>query len=414
MGRASRWIIASVLSGVPAAGLGQVSDLVNLHASAHPALFDAAETPQNNRSACRAFLVSGQAEGPGYRGYSYVLLSSSAAAANPSVSEAILSAFLGLDDVNQVQTSGSEPLDLKVVYLPVLQTPPAHVSAAWLLAHFDYDRASSILAAAGESDLRKPYLVSYTAPLPSKTPVDQNDLLIRDLSGGAATLNSYLGRQFTPTAPAGGDDKVRGSPRLSGRAFLRAGKPENSGYGLYSYVLFGEPPNAGNRDLYRAILSAFLSMQEVHRYEEENQPRSSLNVTYLPLQDLPPADAAVDWLLDRYDYARAQIILSRLMNRIAGPYIISYSAPLSAASSVDGGRLLVEDLSGVPPDLAFLWMNEFTAQAGRPQYWDKPAVRNLMLNLRTQVAVAARAFEDVRAANTDLRSAFASRIKTQE
>jgi hypothetical protein len=102
------------------------------------------------------------------------------------------------------------------------------------------------------------------------------------------------------------------------------------------------------------------------------------------------------------------------MNRIAGPYIISYSAPLSAASTVDGGRLLVEDLSGVPPDLAFLWMNEFTAQAGRPQYWDKPAVRNLMLNLRTQVAVAARAFEDVRAANADLRSAFASRIKTQE
>jgi hypothetical protein len=296
----------------------------------------------------------------------------------------------------------------------MLEAPPAHSSAAWLLAHFDYDRARSILAAAGESDPLKPWLVSYTSPLPSKNPVDQNDLLIRDLSGGAATLNSYLGRQFTPAAPAGGDEKVRGSLRLSGRAFLRAGKPENSGYGLYSYVLFGEPPNAGNRDLYRAILSAFLSMQEVRRYEEENQQRSSLNVTYLPLEDLPPADAAVDWLLDHYDYARAQIILSRLMNRIAGPYIISYNAPLSAASSVDGGRLLVEDLSGVPPDLAFLWMNEFTAQAGRPQYWDKPAVRNLMLTLRTQVAVAARAFEDVRAANTDLRSAFASRIKTQE
>jgi hypothetical protein len=414
MGRTSKWIVASMLMGFSAVGLGQVSDLGRLRASALPAFSGAVEPSQNHRTVGRAFLVAGQAEAPGYRAYSYLLLSSSALTTDPSVNESILSAFMGLAEVSQVQNSGAEPQDLKVVYLPMLEAPPAHSSAAWLLAHFDYDRARSILAAAGESDPLKPWLISYTSPLPSKKPVDQNDLLIRDLSGGAATLNSYLGRQFTPTAPAGGDDKVRGSLRLSGRAFLRAGKPENSGYGLYSYVLFGEAPNAGNRDLYRAILSAFLSMQEVRRYEEENQQRSSLNVTYLPLQDLPPADAAVDWLLDHYDYARAQIILSRLMNRIAGPYIISYSAPLSAASTVDGGRLLVEDLSGVPPDLAFLWMNEFTAQAGRPQYWDKPAVRNLMLNLRTQVAVAAQAFEDVRAANTDLRSAFASRIKTQE
>lgn len=412
MGHTSKWTVVFMLLVFPGIGLAQALDLALVGTSV-PALFSgAAATRQTHRFAGRAFLVAGQAEAPGYRVYSYVLLSPSGAAIHSSANEAILSAFLGLDEASQLQKSGTEPERLNLVYLPVIQAPPTDVSVGWLLAHFDFDRARSILAAAGTSELGKPYLVSYTAPLPAKSRVDQNELLVLDLSGGAAALTSSLDRQLSPSAPAG--EPVRGASRLTGREFLPAGKPEGTGYGLYSYVLLGEPPNSGNRDLYRAVLSAFLSMPEVRRYEQENQQRSSLNVTYLPVQDLPPASADVEWFLDHYDYARAQIILSKLMDQVRGPYIISYNSPLSAASPVDGTRLLVEDLSGVTPDLAFLWINEFKSQAGRPQYWDKPALHNLMLNLRTQIAVAASAFEEVRAADNNLRSDFASRIKTQE
>jgi hypothetical protein len=51
-------------------------------------------------------------------------------------------------------------------------------------------------------------------------------------------------------------------------------------------VLFGEPLNAGDREPYRAILSAFLSVEEIRRFEAAGQQRKNLNVTYLRLREL--------------------------------------------------------------------------------------------------------------------------------
>jgi hypothetical protein len=366
----------------------------------------------SNHSYGRAFLTAGQSEAPGYRAYSYVLLGPSKDAVDPSAAESILSTYLALDDISHVRSAGAEPQDLNIVYFPLLEAPPANPSSTWLLGHFDYARARSILDAAGIQGGHGPTFVSYTDPLPGKSPVDQNELLVVGLSGDPAVLTSALDKQLIP-APAP-EAAVRGSHRLTGRGFLLAGKPEDAGYGLYSYVLFGEPVNAANGPLYRAVLDAFLHIPEVRRFEAEKEPRTNLNITYLLLSDRPSTGATVDWLLDHYDFARAQIILAKLMDHPLGPYIVSYKSPLSSASSFENGQLLVEDLSRIPHDLAFLWVNEFTAQAGRAQYWDKPALRTLMLNLRTQVAIDAEAFEEVRTANTNLNSTLASRIKIQE
>jgi hypothetical protein len=376
--------------------------------AAHASSLTPSGAAPDQKLAGRSFLIAREAESPGYRAYSYVLLPPG----NSSASEAILSAYLAIDDVNRLQNAGADAQDLNIVYLPLLDSPPANAPITWFLAHYDYDRARNILSEAAIKDQRRPYLVSYTTALSARPQIDQNELLVRDLSSDPSALTSSLDRQLSPASPL--DEKVRGVHRLTGRAFLLADKPEGPGYGLYSYVLFGEPVNVGNRELYRAILSAFLSVEEIRRFEAAKQERKNLNVTYLPIRELPPASANADWLLDHYDYARAQVILSKLMDRAAGPYIVSYDSPLSAVSSVESGRLLVEELSGVTPDLAFLWVNEFTAQAGRPQYWDKPALRTLMLNLRTEVAVAARAFEEVRSANSNLSTAFAAKIKIQE
>jgi hypothetical protein len=376
------------------------------------ALSNFAQSPPNPPTFGRAFLLPGQAEAPGYRAYSYLLLASTADSPNPATIEPLLSAYLAMDEIASLQSAGADSHDLNIVYLPLRQAPPQKPTSAWILANFDYERARAVRAAATASTQQLPALVSCTVPLPASSPIDPNELLVRNLSSGPDALISSLNVQLSP-APAL-KTTIRGGSRLTGRAYLIAGKPEASDYGLYSYVLFGEPVNDGNRALYRSVLDAFLHIVEVRNFEAENQPRGSLNITYLPLRELPPTGAMVDWLLDHYDFARAQIILARLYDRPTGPYVVSYQSPLSSANSIDGSRLLVEDLSRIPPDLAFLWVNEFTAQAGSARYWDKPALHNLMLHLRTQIAVDAEAFEEVRTAYHNLDSAFASRIKTQE
>lgn len=362
----------------------------------------------------RSFLLAGQSEAPGYRAYRYVVLGASAESVNSSTAMAVISSYLALDEINQVRAAGAERLgtqDLSVVYFPLQEAPPSNPNTAWLLGHYDYSRARSILEAASMTGEHGAALISYSAPLAGKSGVDANELLVARLTGDPAEFASALDRQLSPSALT---ESVRGNRRLTGRAFLRGGEPEGKDYGLYSYVLFGEPLSAGNRDLYKAVLEAFFHMVEVSNYEVEKTPHAQLNITYLPLNDLPSAGANLDWYLDHYDFARAQIILAKLMDRPAGPYIVSYQSPLSGAPTVESGRLLVEDLSRVPPDLAFLWVKEFTIQAGNAQYWDKPALRTLMLNLRTQIAVEAEAFEEVRAAYSNVQTALASRIKMQE
>ena len=432
MRRKSSWIALLTLLALAGVRATQASGPAASSPSPTSLPADSAARAADRPSFGRSFLIAGAAEERGYRAYSYVLLAPSADAANSSANEATLSAFLGLEDINRVLAAGADAPNLKIVYLPLTQAPPSNASLAWYLAHFDHARADTIRNVVSESEPGSslgpvsrihnrpgvsaqpgPALVSYISPLSDVTTVDQNKLLIQDLSGGPAAFVPSLEKQLSPDGAP--NSAVRGDHRFSGRDYLRTGKPEDSGYGLYSYILFGETMNSGNHDLYRAVLDAFMSIQEVRRYEEDERiSRTNLNVTYLPLNDLPPSGATVDWLLDHYDYARAQIILSKLMDRFTGPYIVSYSAPLSSAASVEAGRILVEDLSRITPDLAFLWFNEFTTQAGRPQYWDKPALRNLMVNLRTQVAVAAQAFDEVRTANGNLTAVFESRIKIKE
>lgn len=362
----------------------------------------------------RSFLLAGQDEAPGYRTYRYVLLGASAEEANSSASGAVISAYLALDEIHHVGAAAAgrwDRQDLDIVYFPLREAPPSNPNGAWLLAHYDYSRARTILDAASITGEHGIALVSCPAPLAGKSPADPNELVVARLTGDPVEFTAALDKQLSPSALS---ESERGNRRLTGRAFLRAGEPEGKDYGLYSYVLFGEPLSAGNRDLYKAVLEAFFHLVEVGNYETEKTPHSQLNITYLPLNDLPSAGANLDWYLDHYDFARAQIILSKLMDRPAGPYIVSYQSSLSGASSVQSGRLLIEDLSHVPPDLAFLWVKEFTLQAGNAQYWDKPALRTLMLNLRTQIAVEAEAFEEVRAAYSNVQTALASRIKIQE
>src|SRR2546425_1308109 len=64
------------------------------------------------------------------------------------------------------------------------------------------------------------------------------------------TLAGCLGLAPGVTVPPGG--------RETGRAFLIAEQPEEKGYGLYSYLLFGTPPSEATRERYLNLIATYL------------------------------------------------------------------------------------------------------------------------------------------------------------
>jgi hypothetical protein len=191
--------------------------------------------------------------------------------------------------------------------------------------------------------------------------------------------------------------------RESGWSFLISGRAEEGGYGLYSYLLLGSPPAAASRDRYRRTVEAYIGLVPEVTALEQFIRRRELNVTYLPIANSPPAGpVAIDWTLAHYDYARARAILATLPgNYRDGPYLVSSLGPLSETTTAAHSPYLLQDLSGVPPHLAALWMKEFLNQAAQERFWEESTARRLAVKLRTTVAVLALGLPDVRAALED-------------
>jgi hypothetical protein len=176
--------------------------------------------------------------------------------------------------------------------------------------------------------------------------------------------------------------------RESGWSFLVGAQTEESGYGLYSYLVLGSPPDDNSRDRYRQAIEAYVGLvpdiQQLGRLIE----RRELNVTYLPLTLPPPGGpVALDWALDHYDYVRARALLRRLPGDYReGPYLISSLEPLTGKTAAPA-RYLFQDLSRVPPRLTTLWVKEFLNQAAQERFWEESTARALALKLRTTIAV---------------------------
>ncbi len=221
--------------------------------------------------------------------------------------------------------------------------------------------------------------------------------LVAALACAGCALGSG-GARMPPRAPA-----AAGPPQTyeAGRAFLVGNAPEAAGYGLYSYVLFGTPPTAANRDAYLQAVAAYLEYIPPIGEMEQNVPRRQLNITYLPITESPPPDVAAfrptvsgtgsaraaTWVLDHYDYGRARLLLSRLGPRHGeGPYLVSSLRPLSAGAAAEGERLR-QDLSGAPADFMHVWMGEFLKQAASPAEWSHTSLSSFVLKLRS-LAVA--------------------------
>jgi len=209
--------------------------------------------------------------------------------------------------------------------------------------------------------------------------------------------------------------------RQTAKRLLVPGENEVSGYGLYSYLLLARHVNGKNKERYLASILSILDFPDadelehyVTRYRKisSKEARKRINITYLPVRRAPPDDVlelweeqslpeVAEWVLANYDYSRARAILDILGRDGAnGPYIVSFIEP---TGSFDG-RHLFQDQSNVPADLVSLWTQQFQFQAAQEEYWDEPVAKNLMLRMRTWIAVAGQGLPLIRKALVDWKT----------
>jgi hypothetical protein len=188
--------------------------------------------------------------------------------------------------------------------------------------------------------------------------------------------------------------------RETARALLPKDRSESKGYGLYSYMLLGAPPNDSNRERYKKFVQAYLDrIIKLKELESQFRP-SQLNITYLPVDEEPSDDFTTDWVLDHFDYARARFLLASIPGVHGdGPFIISSYHALQGPSSLTTPYIF-EDLSSVPPDVVEFWVQQFKSQTAQERSWDKETVSSVALKLRTAIAIVAMGLPEVQKAVT--------------
>lgn len=195
-------------------------------------------------------------------------------------------------------------------------------------------------------------------------------------------------------APAEGVEQLarERSARVTARGFLVRGKKPPVEYGLNSYLLFSVAPRSeAERERYLNAIEAFLRvLTPLEDFLSNSERASRLNLTMLPTTvaiTLPPgfdqqetAGVLGSQILQAYDYARAQILLSEfnLGPSDQGPYLIA----IDPRSPERPRSTLVIDMSGVSAPLIWEWMRFFCWRAAQERSWDQVALKRLGLGLR--------------------------------
>jgi hypothetical protein len=187
----------------------------------------------------------------------------------------------------------------------------------------------------------------------------------------------------------------RGVPHLTGRSLLVGDMKETEGYGLYSYLLFSNPPDQSSRDRYKRAVEAYVSlMPDVLSLEKYLKP-GELNITYIPVDADAPKSISADWILEHYNYARALVLMKAVPgSRKDGPYLISSLAPLTGKERFTE-QYLFQDMSSVPPNLVSVWVKQFLNQASQEHFWEPRSGTLLALRLRTAIGILAVGLPDV-------------------
>jgi hypothetical protein len=184
----------------------------------------------------------------------------------------------------------------------------------------------------------------------------------------------------------------------AGRALLVRGQPQQPGFGLYSYMLLGAPPDDEAQARFLAFINSYLQLiPDVKGLEGSLKP-AALNITYMPVDTAPPDNFDAAWVLQHYDYGQARALLAGIPGTSGrGPFIISALKPLDGSEGMPRPNLF-EDLSGKPASVVQFWVNQFLIQTTQQQFWQASTLKKVALNLRTAIAYAAEGFPMVQKA----------------
>ena len=215
----------------------------------------------------------------------------------------------------------------------------------------------------------------------------------RDSAG--ATRQATVLVTVAPSPSSDSTSRKMGLGRVTGRHLLPTGVPEEPGFGLYSYLLFGEKENPQNRDRYLAILRQVLV--EVSNLADilANKPDlRRINVLYIPVRSAIEVDesspaSAAERILKDYDFARAQLLLASIDDHYQkGPYFVSRLAPILQGKEVPRPYLF-QDMTRADPKLASVWVGRFLRQAAREEPWNESGVESFAMNFRNEIQVLA-------------------------
>ncbi len=215
----------------------------------------------------------------------------------------------------------------------------------------------------------------------------------RDSAG--AKRQSAVTVTVAPTPSPTQPPRDLGLGRVTGRNLLPTGVAEEPGFGLYSYLLFGENENRQNRDRYLAILrQALVEVSSLAGILANKPDLRRINVLYIPVRsaievdESAPAKAAESILKD-YDFPRAQLLLASIGDRYQqGPYFVSRLAPIRMGTGVPRPYLF-QDMTRADPGLASDWVRRFLQQAAREEPWSESGVESFALRFRNEIQVLA-------------------------
>jgi hypothetical protein len=162
---------------------------------------------------------------------------------------------------------------------------------------------------------------------------------------------------------------------------------EPSGYGLYSYLLFGSSSEAGRNKRYATARAYCKNFPELSEAIEVGIAPINLNIFSVPTKDIAPKDTycrdAETLVDDYYDYARAQKLMRDIGLSDNGIYLVACDAPI--ARGCNPKTMFVVKLTTVKATLAELCVLEFRIQARNKNTWNDTTLRSLAYQIRTRL-----------------------------
>jgi hypothetical protein len=179
-GNAMNWNFTGVKPGIYEA-IAHIKEISgnNLSCSAEVIVIDPRNLKGGKNITVRDFLVRGESETEGYGLYSYLLLGSRPANASREKYLCAIKEYLRLSSVTELLKVLKDKKQLNVTYLPTkiamgedllvkiynLDERNINEVAAWVLDHYDYERAKVLLKKIQGDYTKGPYIFSFLKPV---------------------------------------------------------------------------------------------------------------------------------------------------------------------------------------------------------------------------------------------------------